>query len=235
MDLFLSIVIPARNEQENIKDTIESLIPHLNIEETEIIVIDDHSEDKTENIALELEKKYPFLKLIRNEQAPGFANTLKTGFKNANGEFVLPIMADLCDDPGTIKKMVEKAKGGYDLVCGSRYTKGGGKIGGPKIQSFFSRFVGISLYYLIRIPTKDAPNAFKMYRRDILNSLNLKSTGFSISMEACLKFYFSNYKICEVPTVWYGRKKGKSKFKLSKTLPYVKLYIWAILKKWKFL
>lgn len=235
MNLFLSIVIPARNEEENIKETIESLIPHINKEETEIIVVNDHSEDKTEEIVSNLCKKYKFLKIIRNEKEPGFANALKSGFENAIGEYVLPIMADLCDQPETIRKMVEKAKEGYDLVCGSRYTKGGGKIGGPKIQGFFSKFVGISLYYLIRIPTKDSPNAFKMYRRKILNSLNLKSTGFSISMESCLKFYFSGYKICEVPTIWYGRKKGKSKFRLLKTLPYVKLYIWAILKKWKFL
>ncbi|MCM8808904.1 MAG: glycosyltransferase family 2 protein [Candidatus Omnitrophica bacterium] len=235
MGLFLSIIIPARNEQENIKNTIESLSQHLNPEEIEIIVVNDHSEDKTEDIVLELCKKYPFLRIVRNEKKPGFANALKTGFENAKGEFILPIMADGCDQPETIEKMVNKAKEGYDLVCGSRYTKGGGKIGGPKIQSFFSRFVGVSLYYLIGIPTKDTPNAFKMYRRNILNSLNLKSDGFSISMEICLKFYFLGYKIYEVPTIWYGRKKGKSKFKLSKTLPYVKLYIWAILKKWKFL
>jgi dolichol-phosphate mannosyltransferase len=235
MNLFLSVVIPARNEEENIKETIENFIPYINKDETEIIVVNDHSEDRTEEIVLNLCEKYKFLKIVRNEQNPGFANALKTGFENAKGEFVLPVMADGCDSPQTIKKMVEKAKYGYDLICGSRYTKGGGKIGGPKIQSFFSRFVGLSLYYLIKIPTKDCPNAFKMYRRKILNSLKLKSEGFSISMEACLKFYFSGYKICEVPTVWYGRKKGKSKFKLSKTLPYIKLYIWAILKKWKFL
>ncbi|HOM26162.1 MAG TPA: glycosyltransferase family 2 protein [bacterium] len=235
MDLFLSIIIPARNEEENIKETIESIIPNINIEETEIIVVNDHSEDRTENIVSQLCKKYNFLKIVRNEKEPGFANTLKTGFENAKGEFVLPVMADLCDQPETIKKMVKKAKEGFDLICGSRYSKKGKKIGGPKIQSLFSRFVGVSLYYLIGIPTKDCPNAFKMYRRTILNSLNLKSKGFSISMEACLKFFFSGYKICEVPTIWYGRKKGKSKFKLSKTLPYVKLYFWAILKKWKFL
>ncbi|MGC8977617.1 MAG: glycosyltransferase family 2 protein [Candidatus Ratteibacteria bacterium] len=235
MSLFLSIIIPARNEEENIKETIESLIPHINSQETEIIVVNDHSEDETENIVSKLCQKYKNLKLVNNEKEPGFANALKTGFENSKGEFVLPFMADLCDQPETIKKMVEKAKEGYDLICGSRYTKGGKKIGGPKIQNFFSKFVGISLYYLIRIPTKDCPNAFKMYRRDILNSLNLKSNGFSISMEACLKFYFSGYKICELPTTWYGRKKGKSKFKLSKTLPYVKLYFWAIIKKWKFL
>ncbi|MCM8771877.1 MAG: glycosyltransferase family 2 protein [Candidatus Omnitrophica bacterium] len=235
MGLVLSIVIPAKNEEENIKETIENLIPHINSEETEIIVVNDHSTDKTEEIVLKLCQKYPFLKIVRNEKEPGFANALKTGFENAKGEFVLPVMADGCDDPETIKKMIEKAKEGYDLVCGSRYTKGGNKIGGPKVQNFFSKFVGISLYYLIKIPTKDCPNAFKMYRRCILNSLKLKSKGFSISMEACLKFYFLGFKICEIPTIWYGRKKGKSKFKLLKTLSYIKLYIWALLKKWKFL
>ena len=60
MDLFLSIVIPARNEEENIKETIESLIPYINTEETEIIVVNDHSEDRTEEIVLKLCEKYKF-------------------------------------------------------------------------------------------------------------------------------------------------------------------------------
>lgn len=228
MSSFLSIVIPARNEEENIEETIKNIIPYINPQETEIIVVNDHSEDRTKEKVENLCKEYPFVKIIDNLNEPGFANALKTGFRNAKGEFVLPVMADGCDLPETIKKMVKKAKEGYDLICGSRYTEGGKRIGGPKIQGFFSKFVGITLNFLIKIPTKDCANAFKMYRREILNSLDLKEKGFAISMEACLKFYFKNYKICEIPTVWYGRKKGKSKFKLTKTFPYIKLYFWAI-------
>ncbi len=232
----LSIVVPARNEQENIKDTIEFIMPCIDKENTEIIIVNDHSEDKTEEIARKISEKYGNVKVINNEKSPGFANAILSGIEKAKGKYVLPIMADMCDDPKIIKGMFKKAEeGNFDIVCGSRYIKGGGKIGGPKIQGFFSTFVGKSLYYLIRIPTHDVSNAYKLYRKEIFDNIKIKEKGFAVSMEITLKAYFSGYKISEIPTVWYGRKKGKSKFKLSKTFPYIKLYLWAIMKKWKFL
>ncbi|MCX8082119.1 MAG: glycosyltransferase family 2 protein [bacterium] len=232
MDIFLSIIIPARNEEDNIEETIKELISYISPENTEIIVVNDHSQDNTKSIVEHLKKQYHFIKLIDNKGQPGFANTLKQGFREAHGEFVLPVMADRCDAPLTIPLMLEKAKEGYDLVCGSRYVRGGKRVGGPIIQGFFSRFVGITLHFLTGIPTRDVANAFKLYRKDILLTLDLKEKGFAISMEACVKFFINGYKICDVPTIWYGRKKGQSKFKLSKTLPYIKLYLWTIWKKW---
>ena len=232
MDIKLSIIIPARNEEDNIETTINKLLPFIDTSITEIIVVNDHSEDNTAVIVKKLQEKLPFLKIVDNLKQPGFANALKTGFENASGEFVLPVMADNCDEPSTISLMLKKAEEGYDLVCGSRYTRGGKRVGGPLIQGFFSRFVGISLHFLTGIPTRDVANAFKMYRKSILLSLDLQERGFAVSMEAGVKFFINGYKICDVPTTWYGREKGKSKFKLSKTLPYIKLYFWTIGKKW---
>lgn len=230
MDFNLSIIIPARNEEENIEETIKSIARFLNNIKSEIIVVNDHSTDKTEETVKNISHKNPFVRVINNEKPPGFANALFSGFENARGKFVLPVMADGCDEPETILLMLKKMDEGYDLVCGSRYIKDGGKYGGPKIQGFFSTFVGKSLHYLIRIPTMDISNAFKMYRRDVLLSMKIKEKGFAISMEAALKFYFLGYKITEVPTIWYGRKKGKSKFRLTKTFPYIRLYFDAIIK-----
>jgi glycosyltransferase involved in cell wall biosynthesis len=226
--VFLSIIIPARNEQENIESTLDGLIPQVNPEQTEIIVVNDHSDDKTVSLVEKLATRCGMIKLVHNNDAPGFANALKTGFRHATGEYVLPMMADSCDDPRTIPLMLEKARQGYDLVCGCRYARHGGKKGGPKIQGFFSRFVGVSLHFLTRIPTLDASNAFKMYRRSIVASMELLEKGFAVSMEAALRFYHSGCSICDVPTIWRGREKGKSKFKISRTFPYVKLYFYAL-------
>jgi len=232
----LSIVIPARNEQENIKETIEFIIPYIDKENTEIIIVNDYSEDKTEEIARKISEKFKNVKVINNKKPQGFANALLSGIDEAKGEYILPIMADMCDDPKIIKKMLKEAEErNFDIVCGSRYIKEGRKIGGPKIQGFFSTFVGKSLYYLIRIPTHDVSNAYKLYRKEIFDNIKIVEKGFAVSMEIALKGYFSGYKISEIPTVWYGREKGKSKFKLSKTFPYIKLYFWAIIEKWKFL
>jgi len=227
----LSIIIPARNEEENIEETVVSLVKYIDAGNTEIIVVNDHSDDRTEEVVKELVKRFPFINLIRNKKEPGFANALISGFENAKGEFVLPVMADRCDAPSTIPQMLKKTEEGCDLICGSRYMKEGGKVGGPKLQGVFSMFVGKTLYFLTGIPTHDVSNAFKMYRKKVLECLTLNEKGFAVSMEAGLKLYFSGYKICEVPTIWYGRNKGKSKFKLTRTFPYVKLYFRAIFRR----
>ncbi|MGI6595149.1 MAG: glycosyltransferase family 2 protein [Candidatus Ratteibacteria bacterium] len=232
MNIFLSIVIPAKNEEDNIEETIKDLIPHINLNNTEIVVVNDHSQDNTVSVVQKLGIEYPSIKITDNTGESGFANTLRKGFDFAEGVFVLPVMADSCDAPQTIPLMIQKAEKGCDVICGSRYVKGGKRVGGPLVQGFFSRFVGVTLHLLTGIPTKDVANAYKMYRKDVLLSLNLKEKGFAISMEACVKFFIHKYKICDVPTAWYGRKKGKSKFKLSKTLPYIKLYLWTIWKRW---
>ncbi len=231
MDIKLSVVIPARNEEDNIEETVNSLLPFVNPQEAEIIVVNDHSTDNTAKIVKNLSGKYGFVKLVDNLKSPGFASALKTGFENASGEFVVPVMADRCDEPSTLPKMLEKTAEGYDLVCGSRYIRGGKRIGGPLAQGVFSRFVGITLHLFTGIGTRDAANAFKMYRREILLSLDLQEKGFAVSMEACVNFFMRGCRIADVPTVWYGREKGKSKFRLSKTLPYVRLYLTTIVRR----
>jgi hypothetical protein len=92
--------------------------------------------------------------------------------------------------------------------------------------------VGNSLHYFLGLPTHDIANAFKMYRKNVIDSINIESKGFEVSMELALKAYFSGFKITEVPTVWRERTKGKSSFKMLKLLPaYLKLYLWAFYKR----
>lgn len=224
----LSIVIPARNEEACIARTIENIekiveIPH------EIIVVDDHSQDRTGEIVDSLRNKYSNLSLVKNEDGPGFSSAIKKGFSVVKEGAVVLMMADFCDDPRTVEVMFEKIKEGYDVVCGSRYMKGGKKIGGRCLQNFFSRLVGLSLHFLKGIPTHDVSNAFKMYRREILDSINIEEAGFASSMEIVLKLYKKGYMITEVPTLWKGRTAGRSNFRLLKVARnYIYWYLWAL-------
>ena len=85
------------------------------------------------------------------------------------------------------------------------------------MQGFFSRFVGVTLHLLTGIPTKDVANAYKMYRKDVLLSLNLKEKGFAISMEACVKFLFINIKyVIADRLVW--KKEGQIKIQTFKDI-----------------
>ncbi|MHA1843611.1 MAG: glycosyltransferase family 2 protein [Promethearchaeota archaeon] len=233
----ISIIIPAHNEEDsigNILDEIVKEVPQEIIEE--IIVVNDHSIDKTGEIIEKKKREYSLfnIKQIYNDKEPGFANALKKGYQVAKGNLVLHLMGDGCDNIGDITLMFEKFKNEHvDMVCGSRYVKGGERQGGSFLKGFFSRFVGVSLHYIIGIPTRDVSNAFKMYREEILNKIFLKSKGFEVSMELGLRAYLGGFKICEIPTVWKERSQGSSDFKVLVQAPaYIKLYLWAV---WRYI
>ncbi|MFA5393535.1 MAG: glycosyltransferase family 2 protein [Candidatus Ratteibacteria bacterium] len=212
----ISIVIPARNEADNISRTVEGLEKELQNIIHETLIVNDHSRDATAAKVLQLSASYPSVKLITNTTKPGFASTLWTGFRAASGEAVVVVMADASDDPLTIPKMAAKFTEGYDLVCGSRYLSGGGKKGGPKAQGFFSFWVNKYLRIFLNFPTSDASNAFKLYRKECLLSTKTEENGFALSAELTIKFWQGDRKIIDVPTVWKGRTTGESKFKFRR-------------------
>lgn len=227
----LSIIVPAHNEEENISNVISIIEDELNFP-FELVVVNDHSADRTAEIVDNLAKKFNNIILVENKLAPGFVNAVKTGLVSVKTEVVVPVMGDSCDDMGTIPLMFEKIKEGFDVVCGSRYIKGGARIGGSKIKGFFSFFVGRTMSMFTGIPTHDVANAFKMYRKKVVDRINIESNGFEISMELALKAYFLGFNITELPTVWRERQKGRSNFKmLSLTPNYSRWYLWAIWKK----
>ncbi len=229
----LSIVIPARNEEKNIIGVIAGIESSLKIPH-ELIVVNDYSTDKTAELTEAAAKEYPDVRLVNNSGERGFAGAIKSGFRQANNELIVPVMADACDDPATLGIMMQKMSEGYDVVCGSRYIQGGSRIGGPKIKGFFSFLAGVSIFRLAGIPTHDPVNTFKMYRKQVVDSIETTTTDFEISMELLLKAHYAGFKIAEVPTVWKERRKGKSNFSLFKLLPkYLKLYLWCIAKNFK--
>ncbi len=227
-----SIVIPAHNEEENIGEVLVKVEGSLVDLDYELIVVNDHSVDKTWEIVKDMARRYQNIRLIENNLDKGFANAIRTGLKSIKTDVVIPVMGDLCDDLTSIKLMLAKIEEGYDIVCGSRYSKGGERLGGSKFKGFLSSAAGRSLHFLLGIPTNDIANAFKMYRKKVIDSVKIEARGFDISMEIPVKAYYMGFKITEVPTVWHERTKGKSTFRIFKLLPgYLKLYIWAIYKR----
>lgn len=230
----LSIVIPVYNEGGSIKKVIHGIesnvaFPH------EILLVYDFSEDSTIPTALKLKKRYKeTIKLIKNKYSWGALNAIKTGLEEAKGEGILVTMADCSDDPKTIPQMLFEFEKGADIVCGSRYMKGGRKIGGLFIKSLLSHLAGISGKFLMGLPTHDLTNSFKLYRRSLLEKINIESQGgFELGMEILLKGYFNHQAVVsEVPTTWYDRTEGKSRFRLLSWLPrYIYWYLWGLKKK----
>jgi glycosyltransferase involved in cell wall biosynthesis len=217
----LTIVIPVYNEAGNITTSIDKIEKEVRLPH-EVFIVYDRNEDTTVPIVREIANNYQNpISLVKNKYGRGVLNAIKTGLEEAKTEFVIVTMADLSDPPEVMNAMLLQAQEeGADLVCGSRYMKGGKQIGGPFLKGLFSRVAGVSLHWLTRIPTHDISNSFKMYRKSMLDTITIESKGgFEIGMEITVKAYIAGYKIREVPTVWRDREKGKSNFKLWTWLP----------------
>lgn len=231
--LELSIVMPVYNEGEVISETIKRVetkveIPH------ELLIVYDMDEDTTVPPVRKLQKKYKNVKLVKNIYGRGALNALKTGLKKAKSEAVCVMMADLTDDPKVLNQIYKEYKNGADVVAASRYMKGGHQIGGPILKQVLSRVAGITLHYLVGLPTHDATNSFRLYSKKFLDKTEIESDGgFELALELTVKAHFNGYEVAEVPTTWTYLAK-ESRFYLKKWLPkYLKWYFWAISSKLK--
>lgn len=225
----ISIILPVYNEGENIAKQIKAIEEKVkNSHET--LIIYDFDEDDTLPAAIKIQNKNRSVKLKKNIFGRGLINAVKTGFNKAEGEVFVVMPADLADDPDTVDKMFNKVEEGFDIVCATRYAKGGRKIGGGIIKTTLSRIAGLLTPVMLGIPTTDIANGFKMYRKKVIDDIKIKSSGgWEFSVELIVKANQKGYKIGEVPTIWLDREQGKSKFKLLKWLPYyLKWYLLGI-------
>ena len=118
---------------------------------------------------------------------------------------------------------------GFDVVCGSRYMKGGRLIGGPFFKQLMSRVSGLTLHYFRGVPTHDATNSFKLYDAAMVHDVKVESVaGFELGLELTVKAFLNGYRIAEIPSVWRDRTAGTSRFRIMQWLPhYLKWYFYA--------
>lgn len=226
----LDIVIPVYNEGENIGSTFEAIRANIKTAHRITIVYDFEADNTLPPVRRLMEGgKWSGVTLLKNKYGKGVLNAIKTGFEEVPGSVVLVMMADLSDDLATVDAMFRKINEGYDIVCGSRYMKGGAQIGGPLLKKSLSRLAGVSLHYLAGIPTHDITNSYKMYTKKVLSDIKIESAGgFEIGMEIVVKAFLKGYRIGEVPSVWRDRTAGESRFLLKKWLPkYMRWYMLA--------
>ncbi len=228
----LSIIVPVYNEADNIEVMLNDLQQKIKRTTFELIIVYDFDQDNTIPVINSIKHSYSFeIKVFKNIYGHGVLNALKTGFTLYSADTLVVMMADRSDDASVVDRMYDLVKEGYALVCGSRYMKGGKHTGGGLIKGLLSRFAGLSLYYLSKVPVHDITNNFKMYTRVLLDKIKIESNGgFEIGTELTIKTYLMGFKIAEVPDIWIERrKKGQSRFKMFKWMPgYIKWYFYAL-------
>jgi glycosyltransferase involved in cell wall biosynthesis len=224
----LSIVIPVYNEGEAVEPVLRALATSVRTPR-EILVVYDFDEDTTVPVIERLTADLPGLRGVRNDLGRGVLNAMKAGIAASAGTWVVISMADGSDEPERIDEMVALARAGSDVVAASRYMRGGHQVGGPLVKRTLSRAAGLTLHWFAGVPTHDATNNFKLYRRSFLDATPIESeAGFELALEMTVKATLDGRRITEVPATWRDRTGGKSNFHLRKWLPhYVHWYLAA--------
>ena len=227
----LSIVVPVYNEGKHIAEMLKALGPNI-ADDTQVIIVYDFDEDDTVPAVHSIKDSLPYcIELHKNDLGRGVLNALKSGIAAAKGEYVLVMMADMSDPPEIIPAMLDKGKKeGLDVVCASRFMKGGTHIGGPWLKSTLSKLAGLSLWCFAGMPTHDCTNNFRLYKKEYLSAITIESKGgFEVALELTVKAWKGGWKVGELPSSWKERSAGKSNFKLWKWLPhYLKWYFHAL-------
>ena len=222
------IIIPVYNEGINIVKLIKYLTS-LSKNLSKIYICYDFDDDSSviaiKNSGYAVNQNIILLKNFHT----GPCEAIKTGFYFSKSKAVIMYPADDFQNGLLLDRMYEYFLEGYDVICPSRFMKGGLMKNCPLLKSFLVRVVSFTLFYFARIKTKDPTNGFRMFSKKLLNSVSIKSTeGFAYSIELLVKAKKLNLKIIEIPSVWIEREDRKSSFKILKwSRSYIKWYLLA--------
>ena len=214
----LSIIIPAKNEEGNLKETIKEINNILlkNNIQHEIIVINDHSSDATLKILNLLKNNIHELKIINNTWKPGYGLTVRLGLENYSGEIIAIMMADGSDSPKDLIKFYFKSIKNNTCIFGSRFIDGGFTKDYPKLKYVLNRIFNNLVRLIFQIRYNDITNAFKVYTKEAIEgSKPFLSNHFNLTLELPLKIIIRGYNYEVAPNSWRNRKTGISKMKIK--------------------
>ena len=214
----LSIIMPCRNEEESIENTINEITNHLinKINNFEINIINDFSSDDTLKKIKIISKKNKKIK-VYNNQIKGLGGAINLGVEKSLNKFTVIVMADLSDSPEDIIKYYFKIKNNdLDAVLGTRFSSNSLIENYPKKKLFLNRIFNNLVKILYWQKYNDFTNAFKIYKTSVLKDLKpFVSENFNVFLELPLKIISRGYKYSIIPINWRNRKKGKAKFKIG--------------------
>ncbi|MCK6540574.1 MAG: glycosyltransferase family 2 protein, partial [Anaerolineales bacterium] len=206
----LSVVIPAYNEENGIKEiaervlAVEPALKEVGVERLELLVVDDGSRDRTAEVA----EGIPGVRLIRHPKNKGYGAALKTGFSKSAGELIGFLDADGTYPPEYFPQLCKSALNGSDLVIGSRMAGADSRM--PLTRRVGNFFFANLLSILGRQKVTDSASGMRVFKREILEQIYPLPDGLNLTPVMSTRALHEGIKIVEVP-IPYSERVGRSK------------------------
>ncbi len=233
----LSVLIPAHNEASSIGPTVKAVFAELDRQriEHEILVINDHSTDRTEAVLQDLSRSVPSLRYLNNSHPNGLGLAVRKGLECFLGDAVCIYMADGSDDPNDLVRFFRTMQSdNADCVFGTRFSKESKIVGYPILKLILNRCGNNFIRLLFGLRYNDITNAFKLYRRHVIQGLQpIISHHYNLTVELPLKAIVRGYRYSVIPNNWTERRHGVSKLKIKEMgSRYMFIVLYCFIEKW---
>ncbi|MET0754059.1 MAG: glycosyltransferase family 2 protein, partial [Pyrinomonadaceae bacterium] len=212
----LSLFLPVLDEEENLRPMHEKIREALNTlgKTAEVIYVDDGSTDKSLQILREIAAGDERVRVISLRRNYGQTAAMSAGIDAAKGEILIPMDADLQNDPHDIARLLEKLNEGYDVVSGWRKNRKDKLI----MRKIPSQIANRIISWIGGVPLHDYGCSLKAYRREVIQDVRLYG-----EMHRFIPIYASwaGARVTEIPVEHHARTMGKSKYGISRTLKVV--------------
>lgn len=209
---FLSIIIPAYNEERRLPESLPQIIDFVRRQDfsIEVLVVDDGSTDQTANIVREFQKEAPFINLLQVDHG-GKGHAVKAGMVQARGEYLFLCDSDLSMPIEEISKFLPPAFDGYDLAIASREIEGARRYDEPAYRHLMGRVFNLIVRMMTVRGIQDTQAGFKCFRRDAAHQLFPLQTidGWGFDVEILFLAQSHGMQIVEVPINWYYKSRSQ--------------------------
>jgi SAM-dependent methyltransferase len=216
-----SVVVPCHNEEMNVARLVDTLVglygPYLH----EIVIVNDNSKDQTAQVALEVARREPRVKLVNRTPPNGVGRTLRDGYAAATGRYILSMDSDFVYILPEFRDLFDAVAAGHEGAIGSRFSHESLLVNYPFAKILSNRAFHLLANLLLPIRFRDISNNLKLYRAEILKNLEITQPHFAANAETGLKPLLAGYDIVEVPISWINRtvEMGSSTFRLLTLAP----------------
>jgi dolichol-phosphate mannosyltransferase len=223
-----SVVVPCYNEETNIPRLVEGLTGMYGSYIHEIIIVNDNSSDRTEEVTREIISRDPKVKLINRKPPNGVGRALRDGYQAAAGRYILTMDSDFVSILPELRDLFDAVARGRDGALGSRFSYDSMLVNYPFAKILCNRLFHLLVNIFFDIRVRDLSNNLKLCRAEILKTIKIEQPHFAANAETGLKPLLAGYDIEEVPISWIdrGADMGVSTFKLVSVAPG---YLFALL------
>lgn len=205
-----TIVVPTYNERQNLPRLVEAIAKHMR-SPYEIIIVDDSSPDGTGDLATDLAREHP-IRVLRRPAKSGLGSAYRDGFREAKGDVVFEMDADLSHDPRYLPALIEAIEQGADIAIGSRYVADGNVVGWNWYRKLVSGVGNGLAKVMLGLRVKDVTSGYRAYAREAAGLVQeAQSDGYAFQVEALYLARRRGLRVAEVPITFENRTVGQSK------------------------